>query len=202
MSPITWSDSEHSLDGEIESSTSVELLQRARSGDETALNALFQRYIPQLNRWARGRLPAYARDLLDTDDLVQETMMHTVRNVSSFVPCHDNAFRAYLRQGLFNRICDEIRRSRRKPDETDALKHESPHPGPNPLEKVLGEECRKRYHRALQSLRSKDRELIMARIEKRWTYQRIAERLGRPSCDAARMAVARALVRLAQEMDA
>lgn len=202
MAATTWSDSAQPREEGVEASSSVELLHRARSGDEEALNALLQRYIPLLKRWARGKLPASARDLLDTDDLVQETMLNTVRNVPSFVPRHDNAFKAYLRQGLFNRICDEIRRSQRKPDETDVLRHQSPHPGPDPLQEVLGEECRQRYSAALLSLRRKDRELIEARIEARWSYQRIAEELGRPSPDAARMAVARALVSLAQVMDA
>jgi RNA polymerase sigma-70 factor (ECF subfamily) len=48
-----------------------ELLSRAKGGDRAALGALMERYRPRLVRWASGRLPAYARSLLDTNDLVQ-----------------------------------------------------------------------------------------------------------------------------------
>ena len=53
------------------------LLERARAGDEGALNDLFARYGPALRRWASGRLPRWARDLADTPDLVQDTLLQT-----------------------------------------------------------------------------------------------------------------------------
>ena len=53
-----------------------------------------------------------------------------------------------------------------------------------------------RYHVALGKLPSRDRELVVARIEAQWTYDEIANRFGMPSSDAARMAVTRALKRL------
>ena len=40
----------------------------------------------------------------------------------------------------------------------------------------------------------------MARVEMDGTYQDVARALGKPSPDAARMAVSRALLRLAEEM--
>jgi hypothetical protein len=48
--------------------STVELLARARSGDEAALNEVFARAIPLLKRWASGRLPRWTRDMIDTDD--------------------------------------------------------------------------------------------------------------------------------------
>ena len=38
-----------------------ELVRRACHGDKTAENLLAERYLPRLNRWARGRLPRGAR---------------------------------------------------------------------------------------------------------------------------------------------
>jgi hypothetical protein len=55
--------------------STVELLARARAGDEAALNEVFARAIPLVKRWASGRLPRWARDMIDTDDLVQETVV-------------------------------------------------------------------------------------------------------------------------------
>ncbi|PYQ57371.1 MAG: hypothetical protein DMF53_22880 [Acidobacteria bacterium] len=49
-------------------------------------------------------------------------------------------------------------------------------------------------------LKPEDREVILARLELGLSYQQIAQSLGRPSADAARVAVSRALLRLAREM--
>ena len=51
--------------------TTAELLGRARSGDSDAEHLLLTRFLPLLQRWARGRLPGTARGLAETDDLVQ-----------------------------------------------------------------------------------------------------------------------------------
>src|SRR5690349_4039432 len=86
--------------------TTADLLQRARLGDGDALNDLFARYLPSLRRWARGRLPRWTRDLRDTDDVVQETLVQTLKNIGDFQPRHEGALQAYLRQALMNRVRD------------------------------------------------------------------------------------------------
>ena len=91
-------------DADRESESSIVLLTRARNGDQRALEQLCSRYLPRLNQWAHGRLPAWARGALDTHDLVQDTLTHVVRRLSAFEPQHDAAFQAYLRQALMNRV--------------------------------------------------------------------------------------------------
>ena len=81
-----------------------DLLDRARAGDEEALNTLFARHLPTLRRWASGRLPRWARDIADTTDLVQETIIATLRHLDSFEDRGDGALQAYLRQAVINRI--------------------------------------------------------------------------------------------------
>ena len=49
-----------------------ELLMLAKAGDPVAIERIMSRYLPRLQRWASGRLPSYARSLLDTSDLVQD----------------------------------------------------------------------------------------------------------------------------------
>ena len=95
--------------------STLDLLQRARAGDQDALNALFGRYLPPLRRWARGRLPRWTRDLRDTDDLVQETLVQTLGRLDAFEPRHEGALQAYLRQAVVNRVRDEVRRVGRRP---------------------------------------------------------------------------------------
>jgi RNA polymerase sigma factor (sigma-70 family) len=183
-----------------ELTSTSDLLARARAGDADALNQLFARYLPPLKRWARGRLPSWTRDLRDTDDIVQETLVQTLRRIEDFNPRHEGALQAYLRQAVVNRVRDEVRRVGRRPLSA-AVPEDYEDPSLSPLDHAIGQEEAARYESALQRLRPEDRELVVARVEMGNSYQQIAREHGKPSADAARMAVARALVRLAQEMD-
>lgn len=183
------------LDGE----SSFVLLSRARAGDAAALDALCDRYLPRMKRWAHGRLPAWARGALDTHDMVQDTMINVVQRLASFEPRHDAALQAYIRQSLMNRVRDEIRRAQRLPA-SDPLDDSRPSTEPSPLEEAIGHEALDRYEAALQRLKPEDREAIIVRIEMGLPYTEVAEALGKPSVAAAHMAVSRSLVRLAKEM--
>jgi RNA polymerase sigma factor (sigma-70 family) len=175
------------------------LLDRARAGDQEALDRLFARHLKPLQRWASGRLPRWARDLADTDDLVQHTLLHTLRTIRDFQPRHVGALRAYLRQAVLNRIRDELRRNGRQPPNTE-LDEVQLASRDSPLEEAIGREAVERYERALARLKPEEREAIIAKVEMGYSYVELAETLGKPTPDAARKAAQRALVRLAEEM--
>jgi RNA polymerase sigma-70 factor (ECF subfamily) len=179
--------------------TSLDLLERAKAGDRQALDALIARYLPRLRRWAHGRLPGWARDLAETQDLVQETVFKAFTQVERFEIRGEGALQAYLRQALINRIRTEIRRAGRRP-QSAALDSQAEDAGPSPLEAAIGQEAVERYESALSRLRPEDREAIIGRIELGLTNEELADALGKPSPNAARMAVERALLRLAKEM--
>ena len=173
----------------------IELVLSARGGDRMALEALLERCLPPLKRWAHGRLPAHARGSLDTGDLVQEAAMHVLARLDKFEPRHVGAMQAYLRLSVINRIRDEIRRVGRRP-ETVELTSEPGSDDTSPLEAVIREQAYDRYRRALGQLRTRDREMVVARVEVQWSIQEIAHRFGMASLDAARVAVSRSLKRL------
>jgi RNA polymerase sigma-70 factor (ECF subfamily) len=175
------------------------LLERVRAGDTAALNRLLDRYLPRLSRWASGRLPRWARDVSDTDDLVQDTLIRSVANLDHFEARGEGALQAYLRGAVMNRIRDEIRRRRRTPNK-GPLDAALPAAGQSPLETAIGAEPLAKYDRALERLEAETREAVIARIEMGCSYAEIAELLDKPSADAARMTVSRALLRLAEEM--
>lgn len=185
----------------VAAESTFELLTRARVGDDEAVNQLFARYLPRLRRWARGRLPQWARQATDTQDLVQETLLQTFRHIERFEPRREGAFQAYLRQAVMNRIRDELRKSNRRPEST-AVDESLPSEGPSPLAAAIGTEVFERYEAALARLRPIEREAIVARVELECTYEEMAQMLDLPSADAARKAAQRALVRLAWEMNA
>jgi RNA polymerase sigma factor (sigma-70 family) len=161
---------------------------------------LLARCVPPLRRWASGRLPRWTRDLMDTDDLVNETVLRAVNRLHTFEPRHDGALVAYLRKAVMNRIRDEVARRKRMPPQ-QSLDDNHADRGASPLEEAIGHEAVERYEAALGRLREEDREAIIARVEMESSYDEVAKALGKPSADAARMAVGRALVRLAREMN-
>jgi RNA polymerase sigma factor (sigma-70 family) len=180
--------------------TTVELLGRARSGDERALDEVFRRTAPPLKRWARGRLPIWARDLADTDDLVQDVMIATLRRLDVFEYRTDAALHAYLRQAVINRIRNEIRRVHRQPGR-DVLDSGAEAGEASPLEALIGRRTLEAYEAALEALAPSEREAVIGRVELGMTYEALATALGKPSADAARMAVGRALAKLARRLD-
>ena len=180
--------------------STVELVVRAQQGDRAALDQLFDRHRAPLRRWARGRLPRWARNLADTDDLVQEALVQTFKRIESFEARGVGALQAYLRQTVLNRLRDELRRRRREPDCVD-LDEDSPDVSRSPLERAIDGEARERYERALARLKIDDQEAIIARVEMGYTYEEMAVSLGKPSGDAARKVARRALVRLVSQMD-
>lgn len=179
--------------------STVRLLERAREGDTSALDVLFARYAAPLRRWASGRLPRWARDAADTQDLVQDTLLQTFKRIEDFEPRREGALQAYLRQALMNRIRDALRRFDRR-GMPSALDSGVVDESPSPVEEAIGRQIAERYERALARLRPEDREAIVARVELACTYDELAVALGKPSADAARKAAQQALVRLAAEM--
>jgi len=177
---------------------SQELLRRARAGDQQALDRLFQRYLPALHRWAHGRIPSWARNAVDTADVVQETVLQTLLNLRSFEPQREGALLGYLRRSLLNRIKDRFRYAARH--RMHELSESSPDNGASPLQVAISEEERRRYENALSRLTPSDREAIVGRIELEYSYEQLALILKKPTPGAARMAVRRALIRLGDEM--
>ena len=186
--------------GSAEVESTFYLIERARAGDQNALDRLFARHYLPLRRWATGRLPRWARDVSDTEDLVQETLLRTFKRIEGFEARGAGALQAYLRQAVLNAVREDLRRKGRRPDATDldgleAGNHLSP------LEEAIGAEAVGRYERALDRLTPTERELIIGRVEMGYSYDELSEILGKPTADATRKAAQRALVRLVKEMD-
>ena len=183
----------------LEPESTFSLIERARAGDEQALERLFERHLQPLRRWARGRLPKWARDLADTEDLVQDTLLKTFKRMDSFEPRRVGALQAYLRNAVLNRLRDELRRKGRQPEFTtlDSVEIEA---AASPLEAAIGREKVEAYETALARLKPEEREAIIARVELGYSYEEVAMMLDKPTADAARKAAQRALVRLAEEM--
>jgi RNA polymerase sigma factor (sigma-70 family) len=186
---------------EPRSPTSSEMMLRARGGDSRAISALFRRHGSALRRWARGRLPRWARTVNDTADIVQDVLLQTFRRMDQFEDRGKGALQAYLRQAVVNRIRDEMRRVTRRPsDDIDASVLEIPGREPSPLEMTLNAEEERRYKNGLATLTEDERLLVVGRMELHYNYAQLALISGRATPEAARLAVRRAVTKLAKRI--
>ena len=183
-----------------ETETTAVLLELVRAGDTAATDRLVRRCLPALRRWAHGRLPVRARGMVDTDDLVQVSVLRALNQVGRFEPRREGAFLAYLRRILLNAVRDEIRRVARRPGGEEASE-DLPDCAAPAVEQVIGRETMEAYEEALAQLSDAQQEAVILRVEFGYTFPEIADATGSPSANAARMTVARALVRLAEAMD-
>lgn len=184
----------------ISDEPTVELIVKAKAGDTAALEAILQRSIPPVRRWAHGRLPQNLRGHLDTEDLVMDAVAGAIQRLEYFHPQHVGAMQAYLRKSIVNAIRDRVRHVTRRPG-LDALPDEIPSSELTPLEVAIGRETYEHYRDAMMTLRPTDRELVVARLEVQWSAHEVAERFGYRSDDAARVAVSRAIRRLREALD-
>jgi RNA polymerase sigma-70 factor, ECF subfamily len=127
-------------------------------------------------------------------------MLRTFRNLNDFEYRGEGGFHAYLRQAVLNRVKEEIRRKVNRPVAT-ALDSGMEARDLSPLEHTIGQHTLARYEEALNRLTVQEREAVIGRVELGLSHTEIAETLKKPSVDAARMTVARALAKLAQLMN-
>ena len=181
------------------SDSTLHVLERAQGGDELAAKILIERALPSVRRWARGRLPRYARSDADTEDVVQDAFLRTLRRIKRFQHRTVGGLQAYLRQAVVNRVRDLIRGSKRRGTGT-RVDAEPRDWKPSPLEAAIMREQLDRFLEALRRLRPADRQVIVWRIELGYTADEIATKLGKSKA-AAGMTVTRAMTRLAKEMN-
>ena len=178
------------------------LLAQHKQGDSHARDRLLARYLPILRRWAHGRLPATARDLNDTDDLVQITLISALKHLDHFESRHEGALLAYLRTALLNAMRSELRRVGRTGLADVTPSHQDQSQRIEGTLNLISEDATQLdgdqwidYERALAKLAPSKREAVLLRLEFGMSYAEIAAALERPSEAAAAMMVTRAVSR-------
>lgn len=128
-----------------------------------------------------------------------DALLATIPRLREFDLRHEGALHAYLHQAVLNEIRNMIARAKRDPARPGSLP-ELADPAPSPLEETMGHEAAGRDERGLAALVPEDEAAIRLRMEHGLPHDRIAEILGKPTGNAARMTVKRALLKLAREM--
>lgn len=182
------------MDNELESTG--ELILALRAGKTEARDRLFRRCLPPLRSWARGRLPRYGRDLSETDDLVQITLLRALDKVEDFVPEREGSLLAYLRTVLLSIVRDEVRRTARARQRI-VLAESLDMSGAKGEDGMADLEELEAFEAAVAQIEEPKRSAVILRVEMGMDYDSIAAELGFPSGNAARMAIQRALAQLA-----
>jgi RNA polymerase sigma-70 factor, ECF subfamily len=95
----------------IEKSTTTEdLLRRAKAGDAAALGALFAHYRDQLRKMVRLRLDRRVAGRLDPSDVLQETYLDLIHRFPEYVTAPAVPFYIWLRALTGQRLIDLHRR--------------------------------------------------------------------------------------------
>ncbi len=182
-----------------ELSSTRELINRSNAGDDGARDRLAERCLPVLSRWARGRLPKYGRDLSETDDLVQITLVRALNNLKDFDARGPGAFLAYLRTVLLSCVKDEVRRTSRARQRI-VLAQSVKLRTAEGTDSIANLEDLEAFEAAVNQLPEPKRTAVILRVELGLDFESIARELECPSANAARMMVQRALATLAKEL--
>ncbi|MEM7705834.1 MAG: sigma-70 family RNA polymerase sigma factor [Pseudomonadota bacterium] len=180
-------------------SSTRELISRSNAGDNAARDHLAERCLPVLSRWARGRLPKYGRDLSETDDLVQITLVRALNNLENFDAKGPGAFLAYLRTVLLSCVKDEVRRTSRARQRI-VLAQSVKLRTAEGTDSIANLEDLEAFEAAVNRLPEPKRTAVVLRVELGMDFESIARELECPSANAARMMVQRALATLAKEL--
>jgi RNA polymerase sigma factor (sigma-70 family) len=160
--------------------------------------ALLVRCLPRLHRLAHGRLPRWVRSIADTADIVHDVVLRSLGRLPAIEQRDEGAIAAYLAEAVRNRIRDEHRRIARwgatEPPTADLRGRDA-----SPFDLAAREQMERRYRTAMARLNPLDQALIVGHVELEYSHDQLAVMTGR-SRNAARMALQRAIRRLAEEM--
>lgn len=166
------------------------LLAQVRVGDDAAREQLCSLCLSIMLRWTRGHLPLAARDFAETADPVQIILLYALARIDRFESRHEAAFLANLRTALLNSLRNEIARSARHgwPVAVNEIDR-------GPSDRGAWDDPARlcEYERGLATLSPDDRAAVVLRIEFGFSFEEIAAAMERPSTNAARMLVHRAV---------
>jgi RNA polymerase sigma-70 factor (ECF subfamily) len=172
---------------------------RARNGDLEAREKLWKKLRERLCRYAHGRLPKRLRNLVETEDVVQDALAQTFRRVDLFDPKHSGAFGVALFVTMKRCLIDQHRRASRQPAAEGTVTSLAAE-GLSPMEEAIEKEKLERVMTARSRLSEEDQALLYAKLELDLNWGDVALMFGKPSPDAARVGYERAVKRLVSKM--
>ena len=185
-----------------------DLLQKARAGDESARDRLFQACRNYVAIAARAEMASWLKAKVDSSDLVQQTLLEAHRGWNDFRGTTEAEWLGWLRRILVHNAADFVRRfhgveKRRAGREVPiATGDDSHHPGLqlaagdlSPSQVLLQKERQLQVADAVAKLPEDYQEVVILRNLQQLAFDEVAERMGR-SRPAVQMLWMRAIQKL------
>ena len=172
----------------------VELLNRARDGDDAARDELFRRCRNYVGLVARAHVEHSLRRKVDASDLVQQTLLEAHRGFAGFRGQTADEWLAWLRRILVHNAADCVRHYRQtdkrqqrrevplrtgRADDSAAVGWEPADPGESPSQLVMRMERDLQLADSIAGLSEDHREVIVLRSLERLPFDEVARRMGR-----------------------
>ncbi len=172
----------------------VELLNRARDGDDAARDELFRRCRNYVGLVARAHVEHSLRRKVDASDLVQQTLLEAHRGFADFRGQTADEWLAWLRRILVHNAADCVRHYRQtdkrqqrrevplrtgRADDSAAVGWEPADPGESPSQLVMRMERDLQIADSIAGLSEDHREVIVLRSLERLPFDEVARRMGR-----------------------
>jgi RNA polymerase sigma-70 factor (ECF subfamily) len=190
------------MDASFATST-FDLVERFRNGDELAFSQLFTKYKPRLAVLIRYKLSESMRERLEVDDILQEVFFDASKDITAFTYRSPGSFMSWLSRIADHAIVDEAKaqaRQKRNAAEVVTFRSASNPGGPEPVDAatpsriLVQRESVDKLVARLDALPADYREaILLAKIEGLSSTE-MAERMGR-SREAAAVLLCRALQR-------
>ena len=173
------------------------LLQRAQSGEELAFSELYELFRPRVAKFLFNSTGDYGL----ADELSNDTFMRAYRALGSLEQCKESSFLSFLFRTAANLLCDYRRRKKLSTAEMDddywGNVADSNELGYQSSEDSLEvQERSQMLRRALAELPPEQANLISLSHFDELTAEQIADILDKPSAQAARAALHRAMQQL------
>jgi RNA polymerase sigma-70 factor (ECF subfamily) len=198
-------------DSVADAQPTLELLDRARRGDDAAVDGLLARHRAALRRMIDLRMDRGVRQRVDASDIVQDVLIEANRRLTDYLANPSMPFRLWLRHMAKDRLIDAHRRHRvaasRSVDREiplQAAADDSVAAGvvrsladrePTPAEAATWRELERRFAEAVEQLDPQDRQIVLLRHFEHLSTAEAAEVLGLAK-PAAGMRYLRAMRRL------
>lgn len=190
------------------------LLQRARAGDQHALDELFARCRNYLEIAASAQVETWAKAKYDASDVVQQTMLEAYRGFQRFEGTTTREWLGWLKAIMAHNAADLVRRYRQS--DKRQVRRETPIRGPqddsrvegvhepradltSPSQRLIRQEVELEVADALAKLEADHREVIVLRNLQRLPFEEVAQRMGR-SRPAVQMLWMRAIKKMREHM--
>jgi len=184
--------------------STFDLIERFREGDETAFSQLFAKYRPRLAVLILYKLSGSLREHVEVDDILQEVFLVASKDIGSFTYRSPGSFMSWLSRIADHVIVDEARsqaRKKRRAAEVVRFRSAGNPGGPEPVDSktpsriLMQKQATQELLERLDALSPDYRDVIlMAKVEGLSSTE-IAERMGR-SREAAAVLLHRAVQRL------